>query len=367
MLIHLKNYVPEQILSNENVVSVDNLLRSFQEKKHILLTKKSFFKHIIDEKNSLYSYNTKQVAFEAMKGQAEYSSLINLVSFYIVVDFNIKDNTTKWTDNGNVVNFTVGPQYFKDSSRLQASNIIFENITDNDFYKIIVNYFSRQHKTNLCNIICNPINGGGGTTKEVFERHIQNNDLVLCLLDNDKKHPKGPLGSTSKAFGKEKFNKSGMVKILDVHEIESLIPIETLEKSVTTGTNKNKTIEFLRASLQHNESMKFYFDHKKGLELKAAFELDKLHGPFWIPLLKSSPDLKKSDCLDEERCACKPPCIKIDGFGENILSKSIEFIQKGNLQIYNPKLSPLLENHWLDIGKLLFSWCCGPSKKTRLT
>lgn len=189
----------------------------------------------------------------------------------------------------------------------------------------------------------------------------------MCLLDNDKKHPKGPFGSTSKAFGKEKFSKTGMVKILDVHEIESLIPLETLEFSTTNSVTRSKTINFLKSSLKNHEEIKFYFDHKKGLELKTAFELDKLHGPFWIPLLKQSRDIERSDCLDEEKCVCKESCMKVDGLGENILSKSIEFIQKGNLQIYTPQLPPLLESHWIEIGKLLFSWCCGPSKKTRLT
>jgi len=185
-------------------------------------------------------------------------------------------------------------------------------------------------------------------------------------LDNDKKHPKGPLGNTSKAFGKEKFNNTGMVKILDVHEIESLIPLETLEASVTNNANRNKTISFLKSSILNDEKIKFYFDHKKGLDLKIALELDKLHGPFWIPLLKSSNDIDKSDCLDEGKCVCKESCMKVEGLGDNVLTKSIEYIQKGNLQIYTPQLPPILESHWIEIGKLLFSWCCGPSKKARL-
>lgn len=367
MLIKLENCDSHHTLIPEISISIDNMLRSFQEKKHILITDKSFFKSITTETLGLYNQNTKQIALEAMKGQAEYTALLKIINFYIIVDFNVIDNSTKWVDKGSTVTFIVGPIYFKDSSRLQYPNIIFENLTDNDFYQVIIGYFSKINRINKCNINCTPINGGGGTTKEVFDRYIQKNELILCLLDNDKKHPKGPLGSTSKAFGKAKFNKTGMVKILDVHEIESLIPIETIEKSTIINEERNKTIDFLKSSTIKDETIKFYFDHKKGLELKNAFELDKLHGAYWIPFLKSSNSVNKSECLDEGICTCKSPCMKIEGFGDNILGNAIDFIHKGNLHAYTPTLPPRLENQWSDIGRLLFSWCCGPYKKTRLT
>jgi hypothetical protein len=36
-----------------------------------------------------------------------------------------------------------------------------------------------------------------------------------------------------------------------------------------------------------DESAKFYFDHKKGFDLKTALELDNAHGDYWRPILKN--------------------------------------------------------------------------------
>jgi hypothetical protein len=365
MLIEIRNYNNEQILSERLSIPIDNLLRSFRERKHILISNKSFFETIRDDDNGLYNHCTKQTAHDAMKSQSEYAKLINLVSFYVVVDFDIQGDQISWIEINSKTILKVGPNYFEDSSKLQSSSIILENINDYDFYHIILSNFTRDNNINKCQVGCNIINGGGGTTKEVFEHHIENDEIILCLLDNDKKHPRGPIGSTSKAFGSMKYNRAGMIKILDVHEVESLIPVDILEMSI--DASKNKTLAFLKNSLEEEESIKFYFDHKKGLELKTAFKLDKLHGSYWIPLLKSSTIIENSDCLNDGKCSCNESCIIIDGLGDNILSKAVQYINKGNLNIYKPHLSPKLDLHWTEIGKLLFSWCCGPYKKSRVT
>jgi hypothetical protein len=367
MLIKLKNHSKEIIISEETCIPIDNLLRSFQEKKHILISDREFFKTIIEYEGDIYNYRAKSTASDAMYGQIEYTNLLKSVNFYVIVDFSIKGNQQQWNENGDLTTLTVGPKYFNDSSKLQFPNIIFENLSDNDFYKIIVKHFAKSIKAGNCMVACNAINGGGGTTKDVFDRLSNNNEIVLCLIDNDKKHPKGPAGSTSKAFGKDKFNRTGMVKILDVHEIESLIPIDTIESSIQLTVESSKTINFLRNTCMMDESIKFFFDHKKGLDLRTAIELDHKHGEYWVPLIKASKIVNSSNCLEEKECHCKDPCINIVGLGDNVLTKSVDFINKGNMNAYKPNLSPGLETYWFDIGRLLFSWCCGPYRKARLT
>lgn len=339
-------------------------MQAFAEGKHIVIGDRGFFSSIIEEDVSLFSRITKNYASEALRSQLEYSALLMAVNFYIRVDFNLEGEAFNWQKDGNHYILVVGPHYFDDTVRLQLSNIIFENVKDSDFYQVIVAYFAKRNKAVKCGLKFNAINGGGGSTKDVFDRTVRTKIPVLCILDSDKKHPLGPMGSTSRAFSNEVFSQAGMVYTLEVQEVESLIPTSTLALLNDKAASKLSTIAFLENIANIDETSKFYFDHKKGLTLVKALELDKIYGPYWIPFIRSTYSAA-NDCLINESCNCHTACIIYEGFGDNILDRVIDFISRGNLRAYEPRLSPLLENQWNIIGKLLFSWACSPVKKIR--
>jgi len=363
------NYKDDRIIS-----SVENILRSFYESKHILIAEDIFFKDIVSKKD-YYSYSARNAASAAISVSREHKSLLDKVSFYVVIDFSFLEKTFSWFFYNGLLKFNCGPLYFDDSSKLQATKIIFENPDDSDFFKIIALNFARKNNINKKSIRFTPLNGGGNTTKKVFDREKKDNGLLFCIVDNDKKHPKGTMGSTCKALtgnpvdvnGLLKTDGSGVISILDVHEIESLIPFDTIEntlKTFKTINGKGDSIAFFMDMCSVDESAKFYFDHKKGFNICDALTLDESYGVYWSRILKQI--IKKSPCLTAGSCHCEPVCLSYCGFGDRLLVNTVEYINKYT-KSYNPKLTPLLEDKWNAIGKTFYSWTCCPQKKVNLS
>lgn len=370
MIIKIENATKDNVLNKDFLISIENILRSFAEEKHLLIASREFFRDIINSEGSLYSTSSKHFASEALSGQVEYHSLINMVSFYVSVDFTIKDTSFKWVDLGIKYKFVCGPLFFSDSSQLQKTKIVCENPLDSDFFKIIASFYAKRESLSGCSINFSALNGGGGSTKDIFERVIKNNEIAFCIVDNDKKHPGAPFGGTSAHFTKSKINRSGLVEILNVHEIESLVPFETIEKvlsELNLLTGKQQSLNFFKKLCSIDETAKFYFDHKKGFDLKTALELDNAHGDYWRPILKKMSKDIQCDCIGSKKCECKPSCLTYDGFGDGLLNNTLRHINQGSLKRYNPPLSPKLYEKWYELGKNLFSWSCGPYKKSRLS
>lgn len=366
MFIKIINPTKENILNIKNITAIENILRSFSEGKHIIIAPSIFFNTVIDKENTVFGFTTKTSASEALRSQVEYKGLISHINFYIEIDFNLNGSDYSWVKIAGAYKLITGPVFFDDSKFLQSAKIICENPSDADFYNIIAGVFASQNDLNLCNITFEAINGGGGTTKHVFDRSIETKYLTLCILDNDKKHPNGPLGGTGRQFRSSGFHKTGLVKILDVHEVESLIPFETIEDALsqdTLSTDKRNALSFAKELFLTDESTKYYYDHKKGFDIKKILPLDKQYGDYWYSTLRKCPSLSECECISMKACNCTESCVCYEGFGDNILEKSVEYIKRGNLKRYSPKLPPLMKQHWEDIGMLFFSWSCSPFKK----
>lgn len=368
MLIKIINYNSRTITDKNFTIAIENLLRSFAENKHILIASKDFFNSIIEEDQRIYSSSSKNFAAEALSRSKEYHSLLAKISFYIEIDFTINDKAFNWVDLGENIKFSCGPLYFDDSEQLQKTKIVCENPLDSDFFKVIASFYANNEDLMRCSINFNAINGGGGSTKDIFERTIGNNEIAFCIVDNDKAHPRAPYGGTSAHFLGPKTIRSGLVEILDVHEIESLLPLETIEDVLLhLKIKKEKTLTFFKEICSIDESVKFYIDHKKGFNLKKALELDNSHGVFWRQVLNKLKDDYACECINQDNCRCDPPCLNYEGFGENLLKNTLDYINQGSLRKYKPDLTPALQEKWYRLGKIFFSWSCGPYKKSRVS
>lgn len=101
------------------------------------------------------------------------------------------------------------------------------------------------------------------------------------------------------------------MEILDVHEIESLVPLSTIEdvlRSQSQLQQKEKSLIFFKHLCSVDESVKFYIDHKKVLILKQP--LNSIENmAYWRPILKKL-DIKY-DCeyIESKRCSCNAACV----------------------------------------------------------
>lgn len=367
MIVNIKNHASFDKNNDCHLLAVENILNGFREGKHIILAPRVFFSEL--SRCEKFSMMTRHTSAEASRTQTEYQSLMGHVSFHVDLDFSLNNQVYGWSCIADQDVLSVSPYYFKDSKSVQKVGVICENPNDADFYNVMGAYYGRKINGRAWGPLnFDAINGGGGTIKDVFERKVNDMDIILCILDNDKKHPNYPKGGTCKLFKGNKNIKTGMVKIIDAHEVESLIPLETIREVVSkNGTNKRqeKALSFWEEIVGYDESVKFYFDHKKGIDFPTALSIDKEYGEYWVPLLRKSSYSRESACIQQDRCDCNPPCLKIDGYGDGILTQTISHIKYGNTRTYTPQLTEQMMSLWSDIGKLFFSWCCGPIKKTR--
>ncbi|MEQ4714255.1 hypothetical protein ABN057_18280 [Providencia alcalifaciens] len=368
MIIEITKFDMFSFENTEHIRVMENLLLGFGEGKHIVLASKKFFYSIVE--SSVFGQNTKLFAQSAAQAQIEYNDLLSHVSFHLELDFSLEVNVFRWVTSGNFEKIIVSPDFFHDSKAIQKINIVCENPIDADFYHIIGVYYSKTISSQMrCPLVFEAINGGGGTTKNIFDRRVALRELTLCIIDNDRKHPRSAKGDTCRAFGQENYVETGRVKIIDAHEAESLIPFQTINEVVRkdgASPQKEKSLDALEEMILLDDSTKLYFDHKNGINLNKAFSLDDKYGDYWIPIFRRSSIAREEVCISDSNCECEPPCLYIEGYGENLLANSLEHIRHGNIHNYKPHLTSTLKEQWLDIGKLFFSWCCAPTKRTRV-
>ena len=104
-----------------------------------------------------------------------------------------------------------------------------------------------------------------------FDDLTNNSEITLCIIDNDKSHPAKGKGSTAnlfKDFDKE-YNNNSLTHIIDVREIESLLPIKVIEEVVCENKVPKdiESLDIIKAFKTVNISFREYFDHKEGLSL----------------------------------------------------------------------------------------------------
>ncbi|MGP3249893.1 hypothetical protein ACTVP2_07900 [Serratia marcescens] len=368
MIIKIKNHSSFDVSNRAHLLALENLLKGFAEGKHIILAPRMFLSNLSSCEK--FGEMTRNQFVEAYRGQMEYQALQEYVNFYVELDFSLQGFFYGWSVIGAKDILSVSSDFFGDSKSVQKVGVICENPNDADFYQIIAIHYSKMISGQIrCPVAFNAINGGGGSTKDIFDRKVEDKDIVLCILDNDKNHPKAPVGGTCKIFKGARHVETGMIKIIDAHEIESLIPLETIRDVVSkNGVNEpqEKAMTFWEELVEYDESVKYYFDHKGGIDLPTVFKLDSKYGEYWLPLIKRNHLSSESECVEREECRCTPPCLQIDGYGSNILPQTVEHVRYGNVHAYSPQLTEHMKSLWLDIGRVFFSWCCAPARRVRL-
>ncbi len=357
MVIEIINYSGK--LNTDKISSLTNLLLSSKHGYHLIFSSRNFFDRILSSDE--FSPFLKSVAVRDRANLTFNYELLKHINIFIQVDFeSLLDPYS--IEKGSQHIIMLSYRYFIESLSIAPTALLTENISDYRLFKIITQLYMKKNNF-LLNYNFKNEHGGGSAIKSVFDESKSVNRLCLCLLDNDKKHPKGAKGTTIGAFPINYFLLVNTVKALDidVHEIESLIPMDIIEE-VLYENNESSILSFniLKKIMINDPTTKYYFDHKKGFTVNKIYELET-HGTYWVPLL--SPFVKNT-CFSDEHCTCKVKCMAINCFGEGIYPQSINKMEKLSLKKIEKILNEL-EIKWDQIGKELFSWGCA-SKKQRV-
>ncbi|MCH5281846.1 MAG: hypothetical protein J1E61_10295 [Lachnospiraceae bacterium] len=249
--------------------------------------------------------------------------------------------------------------------------MITENQDEISFYKIIGHYYMNQKKIGNISIDFDERNGGGSTIAPTLEKVISEGERTcLCIVDSDKKYSSASNGSTMENVKKVIKNLDQTyfeVLLLEIHEIENLIPISILENIVKSNNLSEQGLSFMKYLISINsqgESPVFYFDVKKGIPSNL----------FFLPEDAQKEQVKKYNKGDKYRRywekyintfgvdieSKRSQETIIDGICVKVLKHAIEYLDKtkkeGKAGIV--EIEPYIQNMWMEIGEKIYCWGC---------
>jgi hypothetical protein len=364
MLIKVENCFPDQYGQDmERMLALSNILRSHAERNNIVLMDRGALERI--SLSSAYGYVDKKCAEDIRVGLREAGALIDYLDVHMVVDFGSSNISSSYDENKKSI--LVGYKFFVDANKSGAVTFIAENELDFLFFKKIAEFHSRFTSGLNLKVEFDFCLGAGSHCKPEFDRKVSDNKIVLCIVDNDKSHPKRKEGTTPGAFSANDrlLTKSSLVKVLECREIESLIPISMVEEIVVKKIpDKIEALDAIKSYIFKNFLFQNYFDFKNGMYLHNLIDLDVAHGPFWTEILSIEPKVRHKSCFTAKRsgiCDSCSECPKIEGISEKLLQFSVDEFRIINLKSLTKKLDSNLMDQWLKVGRLVMSWGCSLS------
>lgn len=366
MIFNIVNCEPSKYKDDhDRHLALCNLLASHGKRHNIVVSDKNTIEEIIN--CDLYVGSYLMFAYDIKDSLREYSSLLGKLAVHAEIDFSSKENSCQKI-NGNYI-FKLSYINFSDPANSGAIDLLTENGNDFLFYNLITEYYSKHMSRERLQVKFNESLGAGSHCKPEFNRLKNQKKLLLCIIDNDKKHPQRKEGSTSSVFTKEdrEYNGNNLAFVLKVREVESLIPSRTMEHVIVKKSKDNivKLDNFLIFHKKHPD-FKIYFDHKAGLSLREAIDLDNKYGQFWMNILAESKEMSHKQCFKDKVCTDCGSCPVVEGFGDSLLSHIISESRTENLIKFFNKIDDNIVEYWNEIGFTMMSWgCSGNSRVPR--
>ena len=212
--------------------------------------------------------------------------------------------------------------------------------------------------------------GGGGVHIGNEYRKLQEEDerLVLCIVDSDRRYPESELGATATGV-READNPRAprtMFRVLECHESENLLPTKLiLQYSDNSGMHQEDSRVLAALEASAKSDVLFYIDVKDGLSAKSIlYTTDARLREYWESLVRPTPTVGTNiaKCRGGIKCAraqqCR--CEILKGMGDGLLSGVLDMVAlRGPRQpIIFAALRPQLREEWRALGALVVSWCC---------
>lgn len=331
-------------------------------KNHIVASRMVFDKLKRCESLSIIS---REVYKKLGNNASEQKILLDSVNTYIrVITDGTEERIVKEVEKNVIL---VSARRLSEGDFVEKCLFVVENVEDYSLYIKIFRYYRKRKGINT-SCAFDLVHGGGSTLPIVLKKILQeNNRLVLCIVDSDKRFESDEGGETINKTN-ELVNEFDSVFLkfipLRVHEIENLVPLVVIKDIYKNDKSKQETIAFIEfLQRKENESDNsvspyLFFDYKCGIKKKNVSEYG------------SEKDIKYNldysnywdryvNCFFQER----GHSVIICGFGRNMLKKVLDKHELIDNKIESRCLSDeILEKEWMDLGENIFSWGCAGSK-----
>ncbi len=359
-------------VKNSAIEAISLIAQAHREGNHLIYAERITLDKIMSY-SSLFGPRTVRIYEKILDNLPTQRSYFNAISRYIevVADANVLEVRDERIKERCIKVIRLSSSYIR-IPLVSKTKILGENETDIKFYeKIAQTYLSWNRLGNIK--LSYLSHGGGGDTTATAYKTIQETkeQLCLCIADSDREFPDDKEGVTAKKLIDidVKFQ-SPLCKllILDVREIENLIPISIYKKAVCHKEQK-ETITILEklesSTIPNIRNARKYLDIKKGLKLWRFFHASssKEFLAYWksvlvelkIQFVCTLPTSEEQCNGDKDKCQC----IAINGLGSQILGEVIKALAEKIKRREEIVVCKSLEEEWKNIGEMIISWCCG--------
>lgn len=270
----------------------------------------------------------------------------------------------------------------------EQSIFLCESTNDCAFYKLLAHRYmhSIRDKIRGVSLSLKDENGGGQMTFQQLEKCVKTeHHLTVCITDSDKKYgisdkfPNKPgfgqtassLMDVSDSLKNDGANDLFDLLVLDVHEVENLLPLSILDDVQKYDVpDSKKGIAYLRllqekrmelnkkATEQNDKNREKYPEVMLCYDMKKGVNVHKLMQDL------EDPDKRKK--VSKSLLAYWQEVIEvvgddsIPGIAEKVLTHAMKHMDKltpsGYKKVSDYSLDEYLVDHWETIGKKVFSW-----------
>lgn len=253
---------------------------------------------------------------------------------------------------------------------LTTTNLLAENMTDAELYKIAGHHYQIQKKFLNFTFRCTTKGGGGSQTDVEFRQLLSQGTPVFAITDGDLKYPEAENSPVSKRCISALENHEGLGWHLALRamEIENIIPHEILFEAAdpmirslaheyikdlfSAGQEINKNQEINRNPCN-------FTCLKSGKKLHDVFKIeDENEKTYWLIIINQlQKKLKFSkECFKNKKCSSTPcNCIVNHGFGDGVLQqvKNLITTKSSHEALKSFSKNPL----WMNVGEKVFETC----------
>lgn len=258
-----------------------NIMLAYKESKHIIcispkkvreLIKDEFVKGNNDLLQILYSFNNYSKSFNLTNLKEKFNVIINVTY--------PKDEYLYYSELLNKVEIReISYLEFIDSSSIQKTILLGENLSDIDIYNIFVDYYKAKNNLETFINMYEKRGGGGNTVKNEYANiYERKENFCLSILDSDKKFPKQSKFGDTAQFVVDYHNNQVLSNnhnlkqnyhVLNVLELENLLPKNFY---INKYTDKSHIFEKIDQLLNIENNFRKYFDFKKGIKCKLRYD-----------------------------------------------------------------------------------------------
>jgi len=351
--------------------ALENMATGAREGKHILIGNRSLLLRL---SQLPFISRLSSASISKCKEQLpEYAQLKEITSDFVEVIPEGHAHVLN-IDHRRIINLPI--HLFSDSSIIQETILLGENLLDSNFYRIVADAYIFLNNLNALKLRYDNRLGGGSTTIMVY-RQIQddNNRFCLCVADSDKQFPGDNLGMIAKRLAEidDENRPISRCILLLCREAENMLSCRHLALPFSHNDQRIEALRKFEIIERIRQEARFYVDIKNGIKIKDVFEFPKDHPcrQYWIDCLseiyrscgRTTPCLSENCCLGEdEECEC----TIMPGFGDTILEQVINNLERNSIKKVTEMLSESVYREWMKIGQIVFSWCLGKSRRAAL-